>query len=295
MQFNKFFRNTPLFLLPFLPMVPGCGGGANLVGVGAYTGRASMPGGKAAQIGLVARPNGTMTASVLVDARQVDLTGNLSGDGWFRLVGSGANPVVVEGTSGAGGTFTLSIGKTAGAGTLAPASATPTAPFLPSYVTSLTKPQHWAKKELAIWVEQGAETRPVETLWTQTLEGGKLWSDRLPDVVAFKRAKKAADAQIIVRFVPPTDPNVTGDRLGQTQVKFYEEDKELISAEIFIETGVPDHTLRSVIAHEIGHAMGVNGHSPDTNDLMYPIAYGPADVTLSDANAVAKIYHDAGR
>lgn len=298
MRLQRLLRRHCLALLPLIPLF-GCGGAGAPSGVGAYTGRVVLPGGKAAQIGLVARPNGTVAASLLPDSaapdRQVDLTGTVGSDGSFRLATPAPNPIVVEGFSGAGGSFTLQIGSATGNGRLAPAPATATAPFLPNYAPTLTKPQHWNRKELAVWIDAGAEARSADALWAQMLDAGKLWSDRLPGLFAFRRAAGVADAQIVVRFVPPTDGNVSGERLGQTRVKFYQENRELVGADIYIETGIADGTLQKVLAHELGHALGINGHSSDQDDLMYAVAFGPTNLTLRDANTLARIYSAAGR
>ena len=45
-----------------------------------------------------------------------------------------------------------------------------------------------------------------------------------------------------------------------------------------------------MIAHELGHAMGIDGHSADPSDLMYANSHLPAIVTPSDQNTVLWSY-----
>ena len=47
---------------------------------------------------------------------------------------------------------------------------------------------------------------------------------------------------------------------------------------------LPKTDLVQGIAHELGHALGIQGHSDDRNDLMYPYAHLPAQITDRDMN-----------
>jgi predicted Zn-dependent protease len=70
--------------------------------------------------------------------------------------------------------------------------------------------------------------------------------------------------------------------------------------------GVTAADLQSVAAHEFGHALGIDGHSDDPGDLMYPVEIrmiGPDgnpvpapvhSVTLRDLNTLALCYPQLG-
>jgi hypothetical protein len=49
-------------------------------------------------------------------------------------------------------------------------------------------------------------------------------------------------------------------------------------------------TLRNIVAHELGHAIGLLGHSPSKGDLMYPITDEHSRISQRDLNTVKKLY-----
>ena len=55
-----------------------------------------------------------------------------------------------------------------------------------------------------------------------------------------------------------------------------------------------DDELLSIILHEIGHALGIGGHSRNLNDVMYYSTnnYKNGEISKKDVNTVVKIYHN---
>lgn len=51
----------------------------------------------------------------------------------------------------------------------------------------------------------------------------------------------------------------------------------------------PD-SLEKTVTHEMGHALGIMGHSSNTNDMMYPVAQGPRSITKRDINTLTLLY-----
>ncbi len=83
--------------------------------------------------------------------------------------------------------------------------------------------------------------------------------------------------------------------VGRTDVLCYPQDNTVISAKVMIDQTLPNDFQVQVIAHELRHALGIDGHSTDSADLMYAVAHLPATVTLRDQNTILGAYAVADR
>ncbi|NNL65888.1 MAG: matrixin family metalloprotease, partial [Myxococcales bacterium] len=123
------------------------------------------------------------------------------------------------------------------------------------------------------------------------------WERNLEGLVRFRYVEDAEDADLGVVLIgergpaPESDVRVLGaTRLGGTcRVRAFDPDAERMQAEfeapefrVFVadDTGLlePDQVERLAL-HEIGHVLGMAGHSPIPGDLMYAVA---RDRTLGD-------------
>jgi hypothetical protein len=51
------------------------------------------------------------------------------------------------------------------------------------------------------------------------------------------------------------------------------------------------HCLENIVTHELGHALGLLGHSPNQADVMYPITDEHSRLSQRDINTLIKLYH----
>ncbi len=119
--------------------------------------------------------------------------------------------------------------------------------------------------------------------WTR-VTGGKL---------AFKYAPSPNVAKIQVFFVDKI-PNADRE-IGLTRFRFSNSGK-LLSAQIYIAEKTSsgrvlgNDSVYTVMLHEIGHAMGISGHSSDPLSIMYPVEDDKQEILKSDLKTLAEIY-----
>jgi predicted Zn-dependent protease len=138
------------------------------------------------------------------------------------------------------------------------------------------------------FVPPAGGVRDVAPLVTQAVE---LWNNQVGQEVRLQLVNESANADITIRWT--SFENLPTNAIGFTEVTFRSADQILSSAEIQIQESLPENFQVQVIAHELGHSLGVDGHSTSESDLMYPNAHLPAAVTTRDRNTVLLSYVDS--
>lgn len=65
----------------------------------------------------------------------------------------------------------------------------------------------------------------------------------------------------------------------------------LDNANVQIVASQPDVNLPDTIAHEVGHALGIEKHSEDSNDLLFATTFPPVTITQRDQNTLFFLYY----
>ena len=135
--------------------------------------------------------------------------------------------------------------------------------------------------------------------WQASLETGvKRWSQYLPVTVA--APDEAADIEVVwENHLPPNELGITRVQVikGNLQAVIY-----LLRPTYYL-PDVPERALAGVFLHEMGHALGISGHSDFKDDLMEPIEvsivgrrrspsarYKFGNITPRDLNTLKRIY-----
>lgn len=166
--------------------------------------------------------------------------------------------------------------------------------YLPQALIEGTQVQRWNDSNQTIAV---------------TIKSGSSISGWSPDMIGLVKSAFAEWEQALggrVHFEYTADPSKTdimvtwatrsyGTQVGHQQIQY--EDNVLTNADITIAMLSPNGQrlsrpeLRSVALHEIGHALGIRGHSETAGDIMYPsLQPGVIHLSASDIATIRGLY-----
>jgi hypothetical protein len=159
--------------------------------------------------------------------------------------------------------------------------------FTPNYIRSLTNFPIWPDFPLRVFFvkDEGYSTHREEI----ARKGFDQWVEATGGLIFYTVVSSESSANMTVRFDPTTQDGLTeitysGLRIDTAEMTLGVGDRD----------GQPqkDEDLQCIAAHEFAHGLGVNGHSDNEDDLLYPIHFigAACPITTRDLNTVKTGY-----
>ncbi len=128
------------------------------------------------------------------------------------------------------------------------------------------------------------------------------WQAAAPDYLSFTYVPSAADADITITWTNDPTKMVSSAEGGHAEV--VPNDKGILKSDITILTSKPGaagdigaNHMRHVVLHEVGHALGIFGHSPRAGDIMYGIVMptdSESNLSDRDKHTMLALYSASG-
>ncbi|WP_052128590.1 hypothetical protein [Neosynechococcus sphagnicola] len=167
----------------------------------------------------------------------------------------------------------------------------------------------WSEFPIQVYVEPPGK-QPSETAWTQAvLAAVQEWQPYLPLVVVDQSEsadiaiwRRSPPLRLAPRPSPSVAPVIERVRSAETRYALYLQQGSG-SASVLIHRCViylsPKQTafyVRAAARHELGHALGIWGHSPQETDTMYfAQVRNPPTISQRDVNTLKRVYEQPTR
>ena len=157
-----------------------------------------------------------------------------------------------------------------------------------NYVNNLEKTAKWQKMPIKVWIQDSPYKNTAKKAFGE-------WEVKSNKTVSFILVPNPNFAQIKVVFVNSISDKFDDSNIGLTTAKI--SGNTIKSAKVQILQRTDSGKMRTynqiypVILHEIGHALGMTGHSTRNNDIMYENNLTNDDhLSNRDINTLKAIY-----
>lgn len=148
----------------------------------------------------------------------------------------------------------------------------------------------WSEWPIRVYVEPAPAAVIKPNAWqkavTQAIQD---WQPYLP----LEIVKTSSDADIQISANPPRQKSGARVRSAETRYELFVSNQQTLRhrMSIYIRASQASQYLTAAARHEIGHALGIWGHSPNPNDVMYfAQVKTPPAISLRDIHTLIQVY-----
>ncbi len=165
-----------------------------------------------------------------------------------------------------------------------------------TYVLFHGKVVHFAtdRMPLKVFITEGRGVQGWNNSMKQpVLSAMRSWQQGTQNQITFTQVYSESNADIVVRWRRNFSDGILGvsplQTVGDTIV---ESDVNLATFYPDSNRAIPPDDLKAIAVHELGHAIGLRGHSPNPNDIMFFSKTRQEDgLSQRDMNTVAMLYN----
>jgi len=128
---------------------------------------------------------------------------------------------------------------------------------------------HWTHFPILVYFTPGALTTKERK--DSTLAGFDEWVHATRNFAKYQVVTTEAQANVTVTFLPESTVPGKDGATGNTRITFLESAVIKHVRMVLATANISPLDLQATACHEFGHALGIDGHSDDPDDIMYPI------------------------
>lgn len=170
--------------------------------------------------------------------------------------------------------------------------------YTPSYVSDLEALRRWDRLPVRVWIGTNTRYGNGETLEDRMRDGFSAWAAATRGRAGWIEVDDPGDADVRARIEVRNGANLLPDggrTLAITETQFFVGENRLQGADVVVYAWrgmtARDVSYLSVTStHEMGHVLGITGHSPDPADVMYRSSNRSGELTERDVNTVRSAY-----
>lgn len=154
----------------------------------------------------------------------------------------------------------------------------------------------WSEFPVQVLVQPAPESLPlVQQKWpTAVAEAIQNWQAYFP----LELTTDARQADIIISAIDPNQRSQGRIRSAETRYKLYVDDQNRLSHRCMVQVRAnqTETYIAAAVRHEIGHALGIWGHSSLVSDALYfAQVRTPAPISARDMNTLKRVYQQPTR